>query len=86
MAHQVKWSEELLSMFITLAPLTEEETKVIDMRVRKGYSMVKQASELGVSIATINRMTKILKLKYDNCVERYPDKFPKRGQENVWKK
>ena len=85
MAHQVKWTEDILQKFETLAPLDEKEIRLMDCRVRKGYSLVEQADELGVSLSTINRMTKTIKLKYDNCVNHFPDIFKKRENENVWR-
>lgn len=66
MAKQVPWNKVILEHFIETAMLTEEEESVIRTRVA-GWSRVKQSMELGLSTATIDRIIKRLKVKYDNA-------------------
>lgn len=76
MSKQVPWNVVILEEFIKLACLSEEEERLIRLRV-SGYSIVEQAFTLGVSRSTINLMTKRLKKKYD-LVQPYSAILPKR--------
>lgn len=77
MAHQVSWSRKILERFIDAAALTETEEIVIRTRV-KGWTITRQAMELGMSEATINRITKRLKEKYDQAAAEDPELPPRR--------
>lgn len=85
MAHQVRWNNELLSLFIKLGELTPRETRVLRLRVVEDMSIIEQAAEMMCSESTINRVTNRLKKKYDSLVKQYPSIFPEREKENVWK-
>ena len=48
------------------------------MRTRvAGWSRTKQSMELGMSLSTVDRIIKRLKIKYDNC-EKYSPILPPR--------
>ena len=76
MAHQVSWNKRILERFIEDAALTETEEAVIRARVR-GWTITQQAMRLGMSEATINRITKRLKEKYDQAAAEDTE-LPKR--------
>lgn len=77
MAHQVKWTKKVLDSFIEKAMLNEDEIFVMVTRC-KGWTVTKQALELHKSEATIHRMIKLLKDKYDRVQAEYPSEFPVR--------
>lgn len=76
MAKQVPWNKFIVEEFVSLAMLTEEEEMVLRTRVA-GWPITKQSMELGMSVSTVNRIIKRLKVKYDN-VERYSAILPPR--------
>lgn len=65
MAKQVPWNKFIVEEFVSLAMLTEEEEMVLRTRVA-GWPITKQSMELGMSVSTVNRIIKRLKVKYDN--------------------
>lgn len=71
MSKQVPWNKVILEHFIDIAALTEEEESVIRTRAA-GWSRVKQSMELGISTATLDRIIKRLKVKYDNAARLDP--------------
>lgn len=76
MAHQVPWNKIIVERFIEVACLSEEEEWILRTRVA-GWSITKQAMELGYSVSTINRIVSTLKKKYDN-VSKYDPLLPPR--------
>lgn len=64
MTNEVIWTKLVLERFIQLANLTEEEEIVIRTRAA-GWSRVKQAMELNISISGIDRIISRLRKKYD---------------------
>ena len=76
MANQVPWNKIILERFIELALLTKEEEMIIRTRVA-GWSRVKQANELNMSLATVDRHISKLKTKYDE-VQKYDVLLPPR--------
>lgn len=76
MSKQVPWNKVILETFIEDAILTKEEEMIMRTRVA-GWSRVKQAEEFGMSVATIDRIIKRLKVKYDN-VQKYNPILPPR--------
>lgn len=82
MSHQVKWNKIVLEEFIELANLTEAEEIVIRTRVA-GWSRLEQCERLGISTATLDRIIKRLKLKYDD-VSQYSVLLPPRKHTNTW--
>lgn len=73
---QVPWNKIILETFIDLAVLTKDEEMVMRTRVA-GWTVTKQALELGMSEATVHRIIKRLKEKYDN-VQKYSPLLPPR--------
>lgn len=64
MTKQVPWNNDILRIFAEEATLTKEEKLILRTRV-DGWSRIQQAHELGMSLSTVDRITKRLKLKYD---------------------
>lgn len=73
---QVPWNKVILETFIDLALLTKEEEMIMRTRVA-GWTVTKQALELGMSEATVHRIIKRLKTKYDQ-VQKYSPLLPPR--------
>lgn len=82
MSHQVLWTDKLTEAFIEKGALSEDEAYIMRSRAR-GYTVTQQAMELNKSPATIARMIKTLKSKYDAVQKEYPDMFPKRKTSKV---
>lgn len=84
MSKQVPWNKFILERFIEVAALTKEEEMVIRTRVA-GWSRVKQSMEMGISLATLDRIIKLLKIKYDR-VQKYDPLLPPRksSAEETW--
>lgn len=84
MAHEVPWNKIILEEFIDLAALTKDEEAVMRTRVA-GWSRTRQALELGMSLPTIDRIIRRLKIKYDHA-QRYSPILPPRrhSAEETW--
>lgn len=78
MSKQVPWSKIILETFIEEGCLTQEEEIVIRTRVA-GWSRTKQSMELGLSLSSVDRIIKSLKLKYDNA-QKYNPILPPRKE------
>lgn len=76
MSHQVPWGKVILEEFISQAQLTDLEERVMRTRVA-GWSRVKQADTFGISLSTLDRIIKLLKLKYDHA-QKYSAILPPR--------
>lgn len=76
MAKEVPWTKIIMETFITEACLTKEEEIVLRTRCA-GWSRVRQADELGMSLSSIDRIIKNLKKKYDQ-VQKYDPILPPR--------
>lgn len=72
---QVKWTKQLTENFIDLAMLSDDEAYIMRSRV-KGSTITQQAIQLNKSEATIHRMVRSLKHKYDIVQKEHPDVFP----------
>lgn len=70
MAHEVHWTMEVYNEFISRACLTPEESDVIRTRVICGWSIQKQADQLGMSVSKVNAITRRLKSKYDEVQKK----------------
>ena len=79
MTHQVPWTKTLLEDFITEGLLTEDEENIMRTRIA-GWSIVKQSMEFGMSTATISRIIKKAKKKYDYLHKQFHERFPERKQ------
>lgn len=78
MSKQVPWNKIILEEFIRIGGLTETEEIIMRTRV-KGWSRVKQADELGMSIASVDRAIARCKVKYDNA-EKFSPILPPRKE------
>ena len=79
MTNEVIWTKLILERFIEQANLTQDEEIVMRTRVA-GWSRVKQAMELNLSISSIDRIINRLKRKYDEVQKIDPILPPrKRG-------
>lgn len=78
MSKQVLWCKVILERFIEQACLTKDEEAVMRTRVA-GWTITKQAMELGMSPSTVNRIIKRLKAKYD-VVQKYDPMLPPRKE------
>lgn len=76
MAKQVPWTKRIVEEFISEAMLTETEERILRTRIA-GWSTTKQAVDLNMSVASINRIIANLKQKYDE-VQPYSDILPER--------
>lgn len=76
MAHQVHWTRIIVEEFIKEACLSEEEEMVLRTRA-KGWTRTRQSMELDMSLSSIDRIIKRLKIKYDE-VQAYDPLLPKR--------
>lgn len=74
----VQWTRTIVNEFIEEGLLTEEEQKLLRMKVA-GWSRVKQAQELKMSLATVDRLHKSLKAKYD-AAQKHSDILPPRAE------
>lgn len=84
MAHEVPWNKYICETFIELAMLTKEEEMVLRTRIA-GFSRLQQAEKLNMSVATIDRIIKELKRKYDN-IQKFDPLLPprKRSDQEDW--
>jgi hypothetical protein len=76
MAKQVPWNKLILEEFVHLAALSEDEEKIIRTRVA-GWTRVQQSMEFGLSLSTIDRIIRRLKVKYDH-VQKHSSILPER--------
>lgn len=85
MAHQVPWNKVIVEEFITQALLSEDEEKIIRMRAA-GWSRIKQADTIGMSVSNVDKITKRLKIKYDEIAKFDPILPPReRSTDETWK-
>lgn len=77
MIGKIFWTKTMLEDFILEALLTEEEERILRNKIA-GWSIVKQAMEIGVGTATISRILNNINKKYDVLSGMYPDRFPPR--------
>lgn len=78
MSKEIPWNKYIVETFVEDAMLTKEEEMVLRTRVA-GWTRTKQARELNISMATLDRMIKRLKEKYDNA-QKYNPLLPPRKQ------
>ena len=77
MSHQVIWTRETLEFFLAEGNFTELEQNIMRSRVR-GLTRVQQSIAYNVSLATVDRAIKKLKVTYDYIQMQNPDKLPPR--------
>lgn len=78
MAHQVIWTKIILEEFIELANLDETEEMIMRTRAA-GWTRTEQSMKLSLSLATVDRIIKRLKAKYDQ-VQPYSVLLPPRKE------
>lgn len=76
MSHQVPWNKIILETFVEEAMLTKEEEWIMRTRVA-GWSRTKQAMELNMSTANVDKIIARLKKKYDK-ISKYNALLPPR--------
>lgn len=76
MSKQVPWNKLIVEEFCKEAMLTKDEEMILRTRVM-GWSRTQQSLELGMSVATVDRIIATLKMKYDN-VQKYDVLLPPR--------
>lgn len=76
MSKQVPWNKIIVETFIEEGMLSEEEQMILRTRAA-GWTRTRQAMELGMSLASVDRIIKRLKVKYDNC-QKYSPLLPPR--------
>lgn len=82
MTNEVIWTKIVLERFIEQANLSEDEEIVIRTRAA-GWSRIKQAMELNLSVSTIDRIISRLKRKYDEVQASDPILPPR--QRDIYK-
>lgn len=85
MSNDLDWNEELYNKFVPELEkeeknevLLSELKKVLETRL-KGWKRTKQAQEFGMSMATLDRRIKRLRVLYDRVRRKHPElNLPKR--------
>ena len=77
MSHQVIWTRDTLEFFLKQGNFTELEENIMRSRV-KGLTRVQQSIAYNVSLATVDRAIKKLKVTYDYIQLQYPEQLPER--------
>ena len=75
---QILWTKKIVDTFIKEGMLTKEEREVLLLRVQ-GYTIAEQAEILNISDSKVNRITRRLKIKYDDLQGTIKD-LPKRTE------
>ena len=76
MTKQILWTKPVLEAFIKEGNLNPRQEFIIRTRA-KGYSIVKQAQELNLSVDQVNKEIAILKKLYD-ATQLHSNILPKR--------
>lgn len=76
MTKQVFWTKKILETFIEEGNLNSRQEYIMRTRVR-GFSIVKQADDLHLSVDQVNKEIARLKKIYD-AVQKHNDKLPPR--------
>lgn len=82
MSHQILFTRNILDEFIKEAMLTKDEEFIIRTRVA-GWSRQQQASELNISVQSVDRIIKKMKIKYDQVAEKNAH-FPTRAHKGAY--
>lgn len=76
MTKQVFWTKKILEAFISEGNLNERQEYIIRTRA-KGYTIVRQAEELNLSVDQVNKDIALLKRIYD-ATQKHSDILPAR--------
>lgn len=82
--HQIPWDEEVLSIFLNDAILTDFEEYVTRARAHNVPRKV-IARKYNMSIEAVDSAIKRIRRKYDRCAVKNP-KLPKREHSGVWER
>lgn len=82
MAKRVSWNKVSFETFCELGMLSELEKRVLETRIQK-WTRTKQARELHISKATLDRMISAIKKKYDEVQPLAPDILPVRTSSHI---
>ena len=77
MAHQVIWTKDTLDKFVEYGNLSDLEAEIMRTRIA-GWTQTKQADHYNISLSTLSRMIKKLKVVYDTVQQQHPDELPPR--------
>lgn len=72
---QIPWTRTKYDRFLELAILTDDEKQILESRVIKNASRVQQSMECQISLATVDRIIKSIREKYDQVQKEYPEEF-----------
>lgn len=75
MAKQIHWTEKTCKSFIQKAMLNAEEIYILENRI-KGMTVLEMSYNLNRSEATIHRIIRRIRHKYDVIQKEYPNEFP----------
>ena len=75
---QILWTKKIVDTFIKEGMITKEEREVLLLRVQ-GYTIAEQAEMLNISDSKVNRITRRLKIKYDDLQDTIKE-LPKRTE------
>ena len=75
---QILWTKKIVDTFIKEGMLTKEEREVLLLRVQV-YTIAEQAEMLNISDSKVNRITRRLKIKYDD-LQGTINELPKRTE------
>lgn len=76
--NDIVWTTVVVDEFVALGCLTEDEEKILRTRAA-GWSRAKQAMTFGMSLSTVDRIMRRLRIKYDR-VQIYSPLLPPRGE------
>ena len=76
-SHQVLWTRQILDEFYKQASLSDIEIEIMETRALNGWTRTKQAMEYNMSLSTLDRHIKRLKVKYD-IAQKKSDILPPR--------
>jgi len=76
MSKQVPWNKIIVEEFVSIASLTKDEEAVLRTRAA-GWSRTKQCMEFNMSMSTLDRIIRRLKVKYDHA-QKYSVILPPR--------
>lgn len=77
MSKQVEWCRDVFNFFVEQAMLSEFEVKILESRIN-GMTVLEQSRMMMCSKSKVEKCIALMKKKYDNVQQKYPDKLPAR--------